>query len=129
MRIATAVLIVLASMTVATAQQLERPPFYPPPKEVPNRPLFPTQPLDPRVMPFLPVPQTRRPAVPQPVTPQPDALKPVTPPRSGSVCLKTMPVDPSLDRAFVLPTPDTRSLPMRIIDMAPCVTLAPQQPR
>jgi hypothetical protein len=43
--------------------------------------------------------------------------------------LKIVPVDPSLDGAFVLPTPDTRSLPMRIIDMAPCVTLAPQQPR
>ena len=116
MRIAAAVMIVLASMTVATAQQLERPPFYPPPKEVPNRPLFPTQPLDPRAMPAIAMP-TR------------GALKPVTPPRSGSVCLKTVPVDPSLDRAFVLPTPDTRSLPMRIIDMAPCVTLAPQQPR
>jgi len=124
-RIATAAVIVLASVIIANAQQLERPPFYPPPKEVPNRSLFPTSPPDPRFMPFLPVPQTQQP-VPEPVAPQAGAAPLVTPPRSGSVCLKTVPVDPSFDRGFVLPTPDTRSLPMRIIEMPPCVTLAPQ---
>jgi hypothetical protein len=76
-------------------------------------------------MPFMPVPQTHQP-VPEPVAPQAGAAPLVTPPRSGSVCLKNVPVDPSFDRGFVLPTPDTRSLPMRIIEMPPCVTLAPQ---
>ena len=117
MRVATAVLIVLAGVTVGHAQQLERPPFYPPPRQAPLRPLFPTAPLD-SSLPSLPVPRTRQAAISQPGTPQ----------RSGSVCLKTVPVDPSFDRAFVLPAPDTRSLPMRTVEMPPCVA-RPQPPR
>jgi hypothetical protein len=123
MRVTTAVLIVLAGLTVGHAQQLELPPFYPPPAEKVLRPLFPTSPTD-SPLPSLPLPRAQRPDATQLATPQP-----VTPPRSGSVCLKTVPVDPSLDRAFVRPIPDTRSLPMRIIEMPPCVTLAPQQTR
>ena len=127
MRVATAVLIVLAGATIGHAQQLERPPFYPPPKEKTLRPLFPTP------SPDLPLPswrfRERSPGTPQSMMPQPVAPQSVTPQRSGSVCLKTVPVDPSLDRAFVWPIPDTRSLPMRIIEMPPCVTLAPPQTR
>jgi hypothetical protein len=125
MRVTTAVLIVLAGLTVH-AQQLERPPFYPP-KEKSLRPLFPAAPAD-SPLPALAIPRTEPFATPQPGTLQ-RVTPPVTPPRSGSVCLKTVPVDPSFDRAFVLPIPDTRSLPMRIIEMPPCVTLAPQQTR
>ena len=121
MRVATAVLIVLAGVTVGHAQQLERPPFYPP-KEKSLRPLFPTAPPDSSVL--LPIPRALGQRTPQPATPQP-----VPPPRSGPVCLKAVPVDPSFDGGFVLPVPDTRSLPMRIVEMPPCVTLAPQQTR
>src|SRR4026208_1092232 len=106
MRVATAVLIVLAGATISHAQQLERPSFYPPPKEKTLRPLFPTGPLD-SSLPSLPLPRAQQPGTPQLATPQP-----VTSPRSGSVCLKSVPVDPSFDRAFVRPVPDTRSLPM-----------------
>ena len=123
MRVATAVLMVLAGVTLGHAQQLERPTFYPPPKEKSLRPLFPTAPLD-SSLPSPPLPRASERRAPQPAPRQP-----VTPPRSGSVCLNTVPVDPSFDRAFVLPIPDTRSLPMRIIEMPPCVTLAPQQTR
>ena len=122
MRVTTAVLIVLAGLTVGHAQQLERPSFYSP-KEKSLRPLFPTRPPD-LPVPSLPLPRAQELGTPQPATPQR-----VTPQRSGSVCLKTVPVDPSFDRAFVLPVPDTRSLPMRIIEMPPCVTLAPPQTR
>jgi hypothetical protein len=120
MRVTTAVLIVLAGLTVGHAQQLEQPSFYPPPKAKSLRPLS-TSPSD-SSLPFWPLPRAQQPGTPQPETPQT-----VASPRSGSVCLKTVPVDPSLDRAFVLPVPDTRSLPMRIIEMPPCVTLAPQR--
>lgn len=123
MRVATAVLIALAGVTVGHAQQLEQPSFYPPPKAKALRPLSPTSPSD-SSLPFWPVPRAQQPGTAQPATPQP-----VPSPRSGSVCLKTVPVDPSLDRAFVLPVPDARNLPMRIIEMPPCVTLAPQQTR
>ena len=123
MRIATAVLIVLAGVTVIHAQQLERAPFYPLPRQKALSPLFPTAPLD-SSSPTLPVPRVARPSRPQPATPQP-----VTPSRSGPVCLKAVPVDPSLDRGFVLPVPDTRDLPMRTIEMPPCVTPAPQPAR
>ena len=125
MRIATALLIVLAGVT-GHAQQLEQPPFYPPPRDVPNRPLFPTPPPDPRFMPFLPIPRAQPPVIPEPIAPQSGVLQPVTPQRSGPACLIAVPVNPSIDRAFVLPIPDTRSLPMRRIEMPPCVTLVPQ---
>jgi hypothetical protein len=118
MRVATAVLIVLAGVTVIHAQQLERRPFYPPPQERTLRPLFPTAPLD-SSSPSLPVPPMGRSRTPQPATTQP-----VTPSRSGSVCLKAVPVDPSIDRGFALSAPDTRDLPMRTIEMPPCVTPA-----
>jgi hypothetical protein len=123
MRVATAVLMVLAGVTLGHAQQLEQPTFYPPPKEKSLRPLFPTSPLD-SPLPSLPFPRASESRASQLAPP-----KPVTPPRSGSVCLKSVPVDPSFDRAFVLPVPDTRNLPMRIIEMPPCVTLGPQQTR
>jgi hypothetical protein len=128
MRVTTAVLIVLAGVTVGHAQQLERPPFYPPPKEKSLRPLFPTPSPD-LPLPSLAAPRAEPFANPQPGTPQRVTPQPLTPQRSGSVCLKTVPVDPSFDRAFVLPIPDTRGLPLRIIEMPPCVTLAPQQTR
>lgn len=123
MRAATAILIVVAGLTVGYAQQLEVPPFYPPTRQTPLRSLFPTAPPD-SPLPSLPLSRAQQPGTPQLRTPQP-----VTPQRSGSVCLKTVPVDPSSDRAFVRPVPDTRSLPMRIIEMPPCVTLAPPQAR
>jgi len=123
MRVATAILFVMAGLTVGHAQQLDVPPFYPPTRQTPLRSLFPTAPPD-SPLPSLPHPRAQQPGTPQSRTPQP-----VTPQRSGSVCLKTVPVDPSFDRAFVIPVPDPRSLPMRIIEMPPCVTLAPQQTR
>ena len=128
MRVAAVVLIVLAGVAVGHAQQLEQPSFYPPPKEKVRRPLFPTSPPDSPV-PSLAVPRAEYPGTPWSVMLQPVAPQSVRPPRSGTVCLKAVPVDPSFDRAFVLPLPDTRSLPMRIIEMPPCVTLAPQQTR
>ena len=122
MRLATAALLVLAGMTVVDAQQIERPPFYPPRREVPNRPLFPPTPFDWKNGLPLPTQPTERRFAPEPRTSQPAA-----PERSGSVCLKTVPVDPSIDREFVKPIPDTRGLPMRTIEMPPCVTPGPQQ--
>ena len=120
MRAATAVLIVLTGVIVG-AQQLERPPFYPP-KEKSLRPLFPAaSPVSPVLS--LPLQQVQQPGKPQP------GAQPVTPPRSGSVCLKAVPVDPSIDRGFVAPVPDTRGLAMRMIEMPPCVTPAPQPAR
>ena len=124
MRSATAILIVLAGMTVANAQQIEQPSFYPPKRDVPNRPLFPQPPFDWKN--GLPLPT--RPSE-QSLVPQPRTSHRATQESSGSVCLKTVPVDPSIDREFVKPIPDTRSLPMRIIEMPPCVTLGPQQQR
>lgn len=124
MRIATTVLIVLAGITAANAQQSEQPSFYPPKREVPNRPLFPQPPFDWKNG----LPLTTRPAE-QSFAPPQRTPQPSTGERSGSVCLKTVPVDPSIDREFVRPVPDTRSLPMRIIEMPPCVMLAPQPPR
>lgn len=130
MRIATAILIVLAAVTIGRAQQLERPPFYPSSRDVPNRPLFPTAPPDPRFAPFWSIPQAQQPVMPDPFARQSAVPPPVTPQRSGPACLMSLPVDPSIDRAFVQPVPDTtRSLPMRRIEMPPCVMPSPQPPR
>lgn len=123
MRVATAVLIILASATVVYAQQIERSPFYPAAREKTLRPLFPTGSPD-LPLPSWSVQQGERPESRQFVT-----APRVTPPRSGSVCLQAVPVDPSIDREFVWPVPNTRGLPMRMIPMPPCVTLAPQSPR
>ena len=126
MRIATVVLIVLVGSALGHAQQLERPPFFPPRQEAPPRQLFPVAPLDPRVAPSVPQPTPLVQLAPAPrVTPP----QPAPSPRSGPVCLKTIPVDPSVDRGFVIPVPDTRSLTGRVIEMPPCVTLAPQPRR
>jgi len=125
-RIATVVLIVLAGSVVGYAQQLESPPFFPPRQEAPPRQLFPVAPLDPRVAPSAPQPTQLVPLAPalRATPPQPAPSQ-----RSGPVCLKTIPVDPSVDRGFVIPVPDTRSLSGRVIEMPPCVTLAPQRPQ
>ena len=122
MRIATAVLIILAGLTVVHAQQLERPSsFYPAQMEKSLRPLFPTAPQPGSPLPSLPIPRAERQDMPLVAAPQP-----VTPPRSGMVGLREVPVDPSVDRGFPLAVPDTRSHTMRIIPVPPCVTAAPQ---
>jgi len=121
MRIAAAVLIVLASTTVADAQQLQQTPFFPK-REVSKAPLFPTVPLDSRGL-RLPAWSAAQRVVPQSMPPAPVAA-----PRSGPVCLKSVPVDASPDRAFALPVPSTRDLPMRTVEMPPCVA-RPQPPR
>jgi hypothetical protein len=125
-RIATVVLIVLAGSVPGHAQQLERPPFFPPRQEAPPRQLFPVAPLDPRVAPSAqqPTPLVQLAPAPPATRPQPGPSQ-----RSGPVCLKTIPVDPSVDRGIVLPVPETRGLTGRVIEMPPCVTLAPQRPR
>ena len=123
MRVATALLIVLTGVTIGHAQQLELRPFYPQKEKTPDR-LFPTSPLD-SSAPSLPLPRTQGPG-----TPQSAAPRRVTPERSGSVCLKEIPVDRSIDRGLAVPVvPDTRRLPMRTVEMPPCVTLAPQRAR
>jgi hypothetical protein len=125
-RIATVVLIVLAGSVLGYAQQLERPPFFPPRQEASPRQLFPVAPLDPRVAPSVPQPTPLVQLAPAPrVTPP----QPVPSQRSGPVCLKTIPVDPSVDRGFVITAPDTRGLSGRVVEMPPCVTLAPQRTR
>ncbi len=138
MRIAGAILIVFAASTVGYAQQLEQPPLIPPRREVPPGNLFPTPSIDspffPRIPPrpevsadqFLP----RTPLdVPGTFPQRRQATQQAVPaPRSGPVCLRAVPVDPAIDPAFVIALPDNdRNLPMRRIEMPPCVTLAPQQ--
>lgn len=138
MRIAGAILIVVAASTTGYAQQLEQPPLLPPRREVPPRQLFPTPPNDSQLFPRIP---------PQPDVPADQFLprfplrgpgtfpqqnqstqQSVPTPRSGPVCLKSVPVNPAIDPAFVIPLPDNdRNFPMRRIEMPPCVTLAPEQ--
>ena len=65
------------------------------------------------------LPRTTSPSVP--------AQVPVPVPRSGPVCLKAVPVDPSIDSGFVKPVPDFGfRYTMRIIEAPECVTLAAQ---
>jgi hypothetical protein len=108
MRIATAVLIVLANSVVGLAQQLAPPPLVVPRRETPPRPLFPV----------VPDKSWFVPESPPPTTPSRLPLK-----RSGVVCMKTVPVDPSIDPGFVRSVPDT-GLTLRRIEVPPCVTLA-----
>ena len=111
MRIATAVLIVLASSVVGLAQHLAPPPLLVPRREAPPRPLFPVAPDKSWFVPeSLP-----------PTTPSRFPLK-----RSGVVCMKSVPVDPSIDPGFVRSVPDT-GLTLRRIEVPPCVTLAGEQ--
>ena len=121
MRITAAILFVVAASTAGAAQQLEQPPLMPPRREMPPRQFFPTPRLDSPLSPRPPL----QPEVQGQATHQSGLA-----PRSGSVCLKSVPVDPSIDRRFVIPLPDVRrSLPMHVVEMPPCVTLAPQQTR
>ena len=63
----------------------------------------------------------------RPAAPHVIAGNDVAPQRSGPVCLKSVPVDASIDPAFVKPVPTT-GLAARIIEMPPCVTLGSPQP-
>lgn len=147
MRFASAILIVMATSAIANAQQLERPRSLRP--EAPVRPLFPTEPDDPRAPAFGPV-RTR----PEPssafLPPSPPnrsvesgGVSPLGParqgatqesgrwPRSGPVCLGEVPVDPSIDMLLIRPIPDAiaQNSTMRRLVMPECVTLGAQPPR
>ena len=137
MRIAGAILIVFAASTPGYAQQLEQPPLIAPRRDMPPRPpLFPTPQLESQVWPRIP---------PRPALPADQFLPPirqgaplaslsqmempsVPAPRSGPVCLMEVPVDPSIDRAFVIPVPNVgRTMPRFVVP--PCVALAPPPSR
>ena len=111
MRIATAMLIVLGSSVVGIAEQLAPAPIVVPRREPPPRPLFPV----------VPDKSWFVPESPPPTTPSRFPLK-----RSGVVCMKSVPVDPSIDPHFVRSVPDT-GLTLRRIEVPPCVTLAAGQ--
>jgi hypothetical protein len=130
MRIATVILIVLVGSIVLHAQKLEPPPLLPAQREA--TPLFPAVPPD-QAVPRRPGSQSTLPlwseaeirVVPtRPAAPHVIAGDNVPLQRSGPVCLKSVPVDASIDPAFVKPVPTT-GLAARIIEMPPCVQLAP----
>jgi hypothetical protein len=127
MRVAALALFALVFTQLGHAQQLGRPPLVPAQREA--TPLFPTVPLDQAI---------RRPAVsaesaiyswPAPESrltwnraTAPSAASPQNIPsqRSGPVCLKTVPVDASIDPGIIRPTPTT-GLAMRTIEAPPCI--------
>ena len=139
MRIMGAILIVVAASTPGYGQQLEQPPLIAPRRDMPPRPpLFPTPQLESQVWPripprpelppdrFLPPIQQSGPLASRSQT----EMQTVPAPRSGPVCLMEVPVDPSIDRAFVIPVPDVgRTLTMRRFVVPPCVPLARQPSR
>lgn len=133
MRVATVVLMALVGSAGAYAQQLERPPLVPAQRE--DTPLFATLPLDQAVQ-RPPVPAESAPLTwsESQLWPTRPGAPPGAPPRGvplqrfGAICLKSVPVDASIDPRFVKPVPNT-GLAMRMIDMPPCVTHGGQQSR
>ena len=134
MRIAGVVLIVLVGSVGGHAQQLGRPPLTPAPREA--QPLFPTVPLD-QAVPKRAAPAESalntfpgfEPRLTWNRSTPPSAGSPQNAPsqRSGPVCLRSVPVDPSIDPGFVKPVP-TDGFAMRTLEMPNCVTLGSPQP-
>ena len=124
MRVAALVLFALVFAQFGHAQQLERPPLVPAPREATA--LFPTVPLDHAIQrppmsaeaALMVSPERSRFTGIRPTTPAAAPEMPVQ--RSGVVCLKSVPVDASIDPGFVRRAPIT-GLAMRTIEAPPCI--------
>ena len=125
MRVAALALMTLIFTQLGHAQQLERPPLVPARREA--TPLFPTVPLDQAIQrppmsaeaALMLSPERGRFTGTRPTTP-PAAAPAMPAQRSGVVCLKSVPVDASIDPGIARPTQAT-GLSMRTIEAPPCV--------
>ena len=125
MRVGALALFALVFTQLGHAQQLERPPLVPAQREA--TPLFSTVPLDQAIQ--RPPMSVEAALMVWPERSRFTGIRPTTPPaaapeipvqRSGVVCLKSVPVDPSIDPGFVRPA-QTTGLSMRTIEAPPCI--------